>query len=59
MIPGVILLCIVARIATWKSYMVGVFKIRHREVYGIDEAGGLMFGRIGREIFVIGFSLCK
>ncbi|CAI7667037.1 hypothetical protein PCG10_001893 [Penicillium crustosum] len=57
MVPGVILLCIVAGIATWTSYMVGVFKIRHREVYGIDEAGGLMFGRIGREIFGIGFSL--
>lgn len=59
MIPGVILLCIVAGIATWTSYMVGVFKIRHREIYGIDEAGGLMFGRMGREVFGIGFSLCK
>ncbi|OQE42204.1 hypothetical protein PENCOP_c004G08091 [Penicillium coprophilum] len=57
MIPGVILLCIVAAIATWTSYIVGVFKIRHPEVYGIDDAGGLMFGRIGREVFGLGFCL--
>ena len=59
MIPGVILLCIVASIATWTSYMVGVFKIKHREVYGIDDAGGLMFGSIGKEIFAVAFCLCK
>ncbi|KAJ5747146.1 uncharacterized protein N7511_008842 [Penicillium nucicola] len=57
MIPGAILLCIVAGIATWTSYIVGVFKMKHREVYGLDDAGGLMFGRVGREILGIGFSL--
>lgn len=59
MVPGVIFLCIVAAIATWTSYMVGVFKMNHREVYGIDDAGGLMFGRIGREVSSIAFSLCE
>ncbi|KAL4909135.1 hypothetical protein BDW74DRAFT_187465 [Aspergillus multicolor] len=57
MVPGVILLCIVAGIATWTSYMVGVFKMNHREVYGIDDAGGIMFGPVGKEIFGIAFSL--
>ncbi|KAH1273633.1 hypothetical protein KXW98_003570 [Aspergillus fumigatus] len=57
MIPGVILLCIVASIAAWTSYVVGVFKINHRQVYGIDDAGGLMFGAIGKEIFATAFCL--
>ena len=58
MIPGVILLIVVSAIATWTSYMVGVFKINHPEVYSIDDAGALMFGRIGREFFAISLLLC-
>lgn len=37
---------------------VGEFKLRHPEVYGIDDAGKLMFGRPGREILYWGFNLC-
>lgn len=33
--------------------------MRHPEVYGIDDAGGIMFGRIGKEILGIVFFLCK
>ncbi|KIA75952.1 amino acid transporter Mtr [Aspergillus ustus] len=51
LIPGVLLICAVAGVATWTSYMVGVFKLRHHQVYGIDDAGGLMFGWVGREVF--------
>lgn len=58
LIPGVICLCVVAAITTWSDYIVGVFKLRHREVYGIDDAGRLMFGRVGREILGIAFCLC-
>lgn len=58
MVPGVVCLCVVSLIATWTSYMVGVFKLRHPEVYGFEDAGALMFGRIGKEIFGIGFCLC-
>ncbi|RGP66102.1 n amino acid transport system [Fusarium sporotrichioides] len=57
MIPGLICLCVVAAITTWSDYIVGNFKLRHREVYGIDDAGGLMFGRAGREIFGFAFGL--
>lgn len=56
-VPGVICLCTIASITTWSDYMVGVFKLRHPQVYGIDDAGGLMFGRIGREIFGVAFCL--
>ncbi|KAH0601780.1 hypothetical protein MHUMG1_00659 [Metarhizium humberi] len=57
LIPGVILLLFVGTITTWSAYMIGVFKLRHRQVYGIDDAGGLIFGRIGREVFGVAFTL--
>lgn len=58
-VPGVICLVVVAGITTWSDYIVGVFKLKHRSVYGIDDAGQLIFGRIGREIFAAAFVLCK
>ncbi|OAQ60695.1 amino acid transporter [Pochonia chlamydosporia 170] len=57
LIPGVILLLVIGTITTWSAYMIGVFKLRHRQVYGIDDAGGLVFGRVGREVFGISFTL--
>lgn len=59
MIPGVICLLIIAGITTWSDYIVGVFKLRHRAVYGIDDAGQLMFGMVGRSVLGIAFCLCK
>ncbi|KAI8186373.1 hypothetical protein KHU50_001338 [Colletotrichum sp. SAR 10_65] len=50
-VPGVIILCTIAGITTWSDYMVGVFKLRHPQVYGMDDVGELLFGRIGREVF--------
>jgi Amino acid permeases len=59
LVPGVICLVAIAVITTWSDYMVGVFKLRHPEVYSIDDVGGLMFGRIGRGIFGAAFCLCR
>lgn len=59
MVPGIIVLLVIAIITTWSDYMVGVFKLRHRSVYGIDDVGQLLFGRIGREFFGIVFVLCE
>ncbi|KAF5679909.1 neutral amino acid permease [Fusarium heterosporum] len=56
-IPGIICLITIAVITTWSDYVVGTFKLNHREVYGIDDAGGILFGRIGREVLGIGFAL--
>ncbi|WYZ37726.1 hypothetical protein EsH8_II_001232 [Colletotrichum jinshuiense] len=56
-VPGVIILCVVGGITTWSDFMVGIFKLRHPHVYGIDDAGFLMFGPIGREILGAGFCL--
>ncbi|KAJ5082324.1 Amino acid transporter transmembrane [Penicillium argentinense] len=50
-VPGSILLCVVTEIAIWTSYVVGIFNLKHQEVYGIDDAAGLMFGRPGRELY--------
>ncbi|WAO95693.1 Aa-trans domain-containing protein [Fusarium falciforme] len=56
LIPGVILLSFIGGIVTWTAWVVGVFKLRHREVYGIDDAVQLMFGRVASEAF--GFIFC-
>lgn len=59
MIPGIICLCAVAVITTWSGWVVGDFKLRHAEVYSIDDAGAIMFGRIGREFFGAALCICK
>jgi amino acid permease len=59
MIPGVILLLTIGGITLWGDYMVGVFKNRHRDVYGIDDAGFKMFGPVGREVLAATFCICE
>jgi amino acid permease len=59
LIPGIIILITVGGITTWSNYIVGVFKVNHRHIYGIDDVGELLFGRIGREFFGAAFALCK
>ncbi|KAJ5593885.1 amino acid transporter [Penicillium hispanicum] len=56
-VPGVVVLCVISAITTWSGYIVGVFKVRHREVYGIDDVGDLLFGRPGRIFFATSFLL--
>lgn len=58
-VPGIICLVAVGTIITWSGYVVGTFKRAHPEVYGVDDAGYLMFGRIGREVFGAAFCLCR
>ena len=59
MIPGVILLCTIAGITTWSDYIIGVFKLNHRHVYGVDDVGQIIFGRIGKEFFAVAFVGCE
>ncbi|KAF5254295.1 hypothetical protein FANTH_897 [Fusarium anthophilum] len=51
LLPGIFSLVAIAGMTSWSGYIVGTFKLRHREVYAIDDAGKVMFGRVGREIF--------
>ncbi|KAI7555050.1 hypothetical protein KC331_g110 [Hortaea werneckii] len=57
MVPGVICLCVVAALNAWSNYRVGAFKLRHQDVYGIDDVGRIIFGRVGREILAVAFCL--
>ncbi|KAF2009393.1 transmembrane amino acid transporter [Aaosphaeria arxii CBS 175.79] len=57
LIPGVICLIAIAVITGWSSWIVGVFKLRHPEVYGIEDVGEKLFGRVGREFFGLAFAL--
>ncbi|KAJ5698665.1 amino acid transporter [Penicillium macrosclerotiorum] len=53
-ITGIICLLAIATITTWSNYVIGKFKLKHPEVYVIDVAGELMFGRVGRELLGVG-----
>ncbi|KAL4935606.1 hypothetical protein BDV06DRAFT_206650 [Aspergillus oleicola] len=57
MVPGIICLLAVAVITTWSGYVIGMFKLQHREVYSIDDAGGIMFGLPGRVVLSTAFCL--
>lgn len=59
MIPGVITLFGLAAITTWSNHTIGAWKIKHPEVYGFDDAGRILFGSWGREIFSAVVLLCK
>lgn len=60
MIPGVICLLAVAAITTWSSIQIQHFKLNHPSIYGVDDAGQMIVGRIGREVlygaFILGMS---
>ncbi|KAF4957372.1 hypothetical protein FGADI_3107 [Fusarium gaditjirri] len=56
-VPGVFCLIAIGGMTAWSNYMVGAFKLNHPEVYTIDDAGGMMFGRVVREIFAMMYML--
>jgi amino acid permease len=58
-VPGVICLLVIAGITTWSDYIIGTFKLRHREVYGIDDVGELLMGKFGRILLGAAFVLCE
>lgn len=57
LIPGVIILLVISGITTWSSYVVGVFKLKHPQVYGFADTAELIFGPLGREIASVAFCL--
>lgn len=59
MIPGIICVIVVASITGWSQYMIGVFKQRHPQVYGIEDVGGMFFGSIARELVGVAFFICE
>ncbi|KAL2849931.1 transmembrane amino acid transporter protein-domain-containing protein [Aspergillus pseudoustus] len=57
MVPGFLCMIAIAVVTTWSGYMIGAFKLKHREVYSIDDAGGIMFGLPGRAYLSAAFCL--
>ncbi|KAJ5218534.1 uncharacterized protein N7498_000633, partial [Penicillium cinerascens] len=56
MVPGIICIVVIACMTTWSGYIIGDFKINHREVYSIDDTGGIMFGLSGRVFLRLDFA---
>ncbi|KAK5052046.1 hypothetical protein LTR84_002850 [Exophiala bonariae] len=55
--PGLVVVVSIGVITTWSNYEIGVFKRNHPSVYGIDDVGFKLFGRVGREFFYVVFIL--
>ncbi|GAA6020935.1 hypothetical protein JCM10207_003192 [Rhodosporidiobolus poonsookiae] len=49
--PGIICLLVIGFITSWTDYYIGVFKLKHPEVYSVGDCGRLMYGRVGGELF--------
>ncbi|KAF3987328.1 hypothetical protein FT663_02931 [Candidozyma haemuli var. vulneris] len=61
-VPGLISLISLCALTTWTGYMVGSFRIRYPNVYGVGDAAELIFGPVGREFmggaFWLFYTLC-
>jgi amino acid permease len=53
-VPGVILIVFLGIFATYTSYLLVQFKLRHPEVHSMGDAGYILFGPIGREVLAFG-----
>lgn len=59
LVPGVIALCFVGFVTWWSTRVIGLFKLNHPEVYAIDDAGAVLLGKLGREVFGAAFCIRK
>lgn len=53
-VPGVILIVFLGVFATYTSWLLVKFKLRHPEVHNMGDAGMILFGVFGRELLAIG-----
>ncbi|KAF2220431.1 transmembrane amino acid transporter, partial [Elsinoe ampelina] len=54
MVPGLILIIFLGIFATYTSWLLVEFKMRHPQVHTMGDAGMIMFGPIGRDILAFG-----
>ncbi|OAQ98390.1 hypothetical protein LLEC1_05272 [Akanthomyces lecanii] len=54
MVPGIIIIIFLGVFATYTSWLLVQFKLRHPEVHTMADAGYIMFGPVGREIMAFG-----
>lgn len=57
MVPGLVIIVFLGVFATYTSWLLVDFKLRHPEVHTMGDAGFIMFGPIGREVLSFG-TLC-
>ncbi|KAF6814629.1 transmembrane amino acid transporter [Colletotrichum plurivorum] len=60
-VPGLVLIVFLGIFATYTSYLLVQFKLRHPQVHSMGDAGQILFGRAGRELLAFGtvvFALC-
>lgn len=54
MVPGLILIVFLGVFATYTSWLLVKFKLRHPEVHTMGDAGMILFGPIGRDLLAFG-----
>lgn len=54
MVPGLILTVFLGVFATYTSWLLVKFKMRHPEVHNMGDAGKILFGWFGRELLALG-----
>jgi amino acid permease len=54
MVPGLVIIVFLGVFATYTSWLLVEFKLRHPEVHTMGDAGYIMFGPVGREIMAFG-----
>jgi amino acid permease len=53
-VPGLILIIFLGVFATYTSWLLVKFKMRHPSVHNMGDAGLILFGPIGREVLAFG-----
>ncbi|GAA5874281.1 hypothetical protein JCM8547_007552, partial [Rhodosporidiobolus lusitaniae] len=48
--PGIVLLFVVGFLTSWTAYLIGKFKLRYPQAYGMSDIGHIVGGKIGREV---------
>lgn len=58
-VPGIILIVVIELIVTWSAFVLGSFKLNHRECYSLADVGRILAGRWGEEFFTLAVCICK
>ena len=53
-VPGIILIVFLGVFATYTSWLLVKFKMRHPEVHNMGDAGKILFGPFGRDLLAFG-----
>lgn len=59
LIPGVMAMLFVGLVSWWSTRSIGLFKLNHPEVYAIDDAGAVLIGKVGRDVFGAAYCIRK